>query len=1481
MRILLLAAKVAATALATAILLLGSAFYYAWRWHNGPALADRLAKEFNAKRRGRMTIGSVRWTPRAALDILLGRDSTVTVRDLTLYDSKGRRVAHIPRIVARGKLWPLMVDGSFDVTSAEADTARLRLDYYPRPEGPDPTSGDTHEVGLFGALEHSDPHYHRPRVPAFYSFDRIHIRHLAVSYFHRHFQVHFRDMALEGSLHAVASTPTSPLRIRFSLQPRGGQGELRVAGKRLRLADIEAPYVRTDSGEEHDLEIAVGGKLAGARFRLSGRLRQLIGADHPTMRIHVQITRFAALLSELTGMDIGGANESLAVETTGPLSAPTTRAHLAGLAARLSGGGRSVGLSDISARLRLAGDLLHVQSLTAQGLDGTLAATGRVFLGSQRLEAKVNLDRVDLTPLLSSRTSRELLGGRLRGGLRLSGGWAPVDLRVGALDLLLARDSPTDPLPRRLRLEARGRMTPRALHIDRLSITAKDLEITARGDVGLAQRRLSLAVTAELRRLRHLLRTAGLPPIARSASLRGQLRGSFSSPRLFCRAALTDLGSRRVHVKRISGRVGFSRGVISFDQLRGSLGGGVISGKGYVRLLSDRGFRALPHPWIRASLKVSDASLTALLPQKKIAGRVTASVSLRGRPGRLAGSALVRLRRGRLAGQELLGGLARLRLRGRALLLDRLNLSWAKGGSLNIRGELGLETGKMALRGEVARLPLGALMESPALRKVISGVVSGRFHFQGHRARPIIAATVKLIRARVRGVRLGSGELQLTPDRPGSTAIRGQLFRRLRIQGRLLLDPEPMVQLTVSFRDLALHELLPELSRLPAHVTATASGQVELALSPTRGLTRLTAHLTRLSLGIRQMDHLPGETPGQVRLTNKGDLHLVFDGQRLRLIRFQLSGDAGTLSLGGWLSGKGSHLRLKGQVELGKLSFLLNRWLDDIKGRVYLKATLRGSLRSPRFEGDLILAGVRLLLPDRTEPLRIAAASLRLTSDLLTVRSARLAIHTDELSLTGKVRLRKLRPVRLDLLARGKISARILHLIVPRTFTQVSGRARASLRLTGRPSSPDLAGWIRLEPISFSLRGASRELGIKRGLLIIANRLIRIKEVRGTVDEGSFVLDGRIKLKRAWPYDMDIRVRGQGIPVKKARSYELELNTNLRLRVVDGKASLVGLVDIADGRLTETFDVVSHAFLKRRVFEQQAPFWETNSLLRSARLNITVSTNGPMLIKNNLADIRLEGNVNLRGTPLKPKLGGQIRAESGTFRIPFLRGEFTVRSGELDFDHPFGFGETYVKILGETTYTDTSDTDHDITVSLEGPLSRIKIRLDSSTGLNQSQILMLLASGRTLEQLRKQLRRKDSGPGSTTKSTNPISAYDSSLKQVTGDFLSQLVARPLQTFTRLDLVRLEMGTESFQVRVNKQLGRNLRLSGEAEFGLMGRQRQEFQVEVRILDQTSIYAKARRQIPGEDTVIHEDRYQGRLEMRYRIRLRTSLRRSLGL
>ena len=158
-------------------------------------------------------------------------------------------------------------------------------------------------------------------------------------------------------------------------------------------------------------------------------------------------------------------------------------------------------------------------------------------------------------------------------------------------------------------------------------------------------------------------------------------------------------------------------------------------------------------------------------------------------------------------------------------------------------------------------------------------------------------------------------------------------------------------------------------------------------------------------------------------------------------------------------------------------------------------------------------------------------------------------------------------------------------------------------------------------------------------------------------------------------------------------------------------------------------------------------------------------------------------------------------------------------------------------------------------------------------------VITLIASGKTTDALRQNFKGGDSGPGISS-SASPLDLYDPMIKQVSGDFLSDLMAKPIKDITKLDLFRLELGTETFQLRVEKRLGRYLTLRGESEFGLMGRQRQEGALEGKFSDDIYMDIKGRRLIPGEDVFEEEDPLQGRIQLRYRLRFRGSLRHSIG-
>jgi hypothetical protein len=311
--------------------------------------------------------------------------------------------------------------------------------------------------------------------------------------------------------------------------------------------------------------------------------------------------------------------------------------------------------------------------------------------------------------------------------------------------------------------------------------------------------------------------------------------------------------------------------------------------------------------------------------------------------------------------------------------------------------------------------------------------------------------------------------------------------------------------------------------------------------------------------------------------------------------------------------------------------------------------------------------------------------------------------------------------------------------------------------------------------------------------------------LEGTYDEGNLRVAGEVRLDNWDLADIYLKIVGVGIPQREPKSHSVEANVVLTLMGDSRKLSLEGEVDLVDARYVRSFDIIREAFIKPRVYEEKPPFWEGNRLLEQTSLDLKLQSTGQLAVKNNYAQIQLAGALQLSGTLAEPRLGGQVRVEEGTFRIPFLRGEFTVNRGDITFDERQPIDQAEINITGETLFMDRNSVDYQIRLDLQGPLAEIGIQLSSNPSLDQGQILALLAFGRTTDQLRTQMSGE--GTAASGGGTQAAGAADAQVKQLTGEILSSIIEEPLKKVTKLDLIRLEVGTESAQIRAAKKLGR--------------------------------------------------------------------------
>ncbi|MGE5182584.1 MAG: translocation/assembly module TamB domain-containing protein, partial [Acidobacteriota bacterium] len=201
-------------------------------------------------------------------------------------------------------------------------------------------------------------------------------------------------------------------------------------------------------------------------------------------------------------------------------------------------------------------------------------------------------------------------------------------------------------------------------------------------------------------------------------------------------------------------------------------------------------------------------------------------------------------------------------------------------------------------------------------------------------------------------------------------------------------------------------------------------------------------------------------------------------------------------------------------------------------------------------------------------------------------------------------------------------------------------------------------------------------------------------------------------------------------------------------------------------------------------------------------------------------------NIDISGSPRDPRLQGSINVQRGEFKIPLTRANFTSTRGTIDFTSNERAANPSLNIQSDAPdYQDLSGQQHVISLAITGTLEQPLWDLHTNTGLDKSQTLALLFLGRSPEQLRRSLGDQSIGvvnPTAGEVSTNPSGTFgDQLVKDLAGDWVSQLLGNSLLKIAPVDILRFELGFGSVGVHAEKKLLENIRLLGDAESTVRG------------------------------------------------------------
>jgi len=317
----------------------------------------------------------------------------------------------------------------------------------------------------------------------------------------------------------------------------------------------------------------------------------------------------------------------------------------------------------------------------------------------------------------------------------------------------------------------------------------------------------------------------------------------------------------------------------------------------------------------------------------------------------------------------------------------------------------------------------------------------------------------------------------------------------------------------------------------------------------------------------------------------------------------------------------------------------------------------------------------------------------------------------------------------LDLKVDAKVDA-----AMAAAFTETvraRGPAEVHIAVTGTMQQPQAQGYAQLSEGQISLRNprvAADNLEVR---LDLAGQRATLSRLEGTLNGGTLSGKGTIEYSSGEFRNTDMSIQSQSTYLDFPEGLKTVSDLDLRLQSNAGSLVVGGQVSILEGGLTDDLNF-ERGILAAVTAERPLDLTEERSELASAvRFSLGIRTEEPLLIDNNLAKAEVTADLRLLGTLAQPGLSGRlVIEEEGEIRLQERR--YVVERGAITFTSERRIEPT-LDILAKT-----NAGGYEIQLQIEGEPGKTTTTLTSDPALPEPDILALLITGRTMEEMRGQ-----------------------------------------------------------------------------------------------------------------------------------------------
>ena len=440
----------------------------------------------------------------------------------------------------------------------------------------------------------------------------------------------------------------------------------------------------------------------------------------------------------------------------------------------------------------------------------------------------------------------------------------------------------------------------------------------------------------------------------------------------------------------------------------------------------------------------------------------------------------------------------------------------------------------------------------------------------------------------------------------------------------------------------------------------------------------------------------------------------------------------------------------------------------DIRGTLTGKVTAKGNFHDAATitaeaalrHLDLYYEDIPLVRSDRLDA-RFENRTLFLPGSRLTLLS------TGNLTLKGEARI----DGRLDIGVAGRVPLRVAGLFI-QDLDDATGDLVLQATFSGPSDNPQMRAQIEMEAVGLSIPGTKQRLHDLNGRIHLTPERLRVAGLNGSLDTGSFAVEGTVELDRFTPRRLDLAIELTTLPLEIPDTLEVLLNGDIRLTGSQEAARASGQIVLLEGLNYKDakINLVQMATTRQRPVAPPSDA-VTVPYFDRVDLDIALSHRQPLAVENNLAELEIRPDLKIGGTLNRPVVSGRAQVTAGT--ITFQKKTFDVRKGVIDFVNPY---RTEPEIDIESR---TQIRSWEIFLAVKGTPDNLDVSLTSQPEETQSNLLSLILFGRTAREL-------TAGEGVVQRTTSQIMA----------EMLADTFGDDIKSATGLDILQLETNGSS-------------------------------------------------------------------------------------